>query len=457
TGMADKVYPTEFAGGWQNVLRHIKYPSTGPNGWGQATPRSEFLWLALEDIWVQRAMLDAVKSVNDQIGAFTRDVYLDTSGTKVENNLERAFTSRVWDLKLKAAPRPGDNRVVLSGSLRNRTDRLQLLGSGNTMVLNVWLSSAPSAQPIPFRIGGEFVAGGATLNIAPSEDHVLPAGTPVEELYKVEQVFDSRTVPIHRIERLALGYRDSRYAAFPMLMPLFPAFKKEAEAAAAPAEGTGQSGGMQGPGGPGGGSKMPGATGAGGAATNSGPTGQFEGGGDVAGVLDGNRKRYVEITQQVRRMPVAIVLVVDQAYIEDVLLAYANSQLRFQITQVHWQRFRGSLGGANSTSDYNSGGEQTSGPARGFEGQGIKIGGSGGLRPGGPGGPRGPMGPMGPMGGTPGGPGGPSGGLVGPGGAAPGGGSLTTISEGQLTAGLVEITVYGIVTLYEKFEEKTAK
>jgi hypothetical protein len=33
-----------------------------------------------------------------------------------------------------------------------------------------------------------------------------------------------------------------------------------------------------------------------------------------------------------------------------------------------------------------------------------------------------------------------------------GGGSLTTVSEAQLTSGLVELSVYGIVSLYEKYD-----
>jgi hypothetical protein len=34
---------------------------------------------------------------------------------------------------------------------------------------------------------------------------------------------------------------------------------------------------------------------------------------------------------------------VDQAHIQDVLAAFTNSKLRFQITQVHWDHFQGSI------------------------------------------------------------------------------------------------------------------
>ena len=73
-------------------------------------------------------------------------------------------------------------------------------------------------------------------------------------------------------------------------------------------------------------------------------------------MIDANKRRHVEITPQVRRMPVGIVVIVDQAYIQDVLLAFANSSLRFQITQVTWQRFRGNLGSDSASDSTGPGG-----------------------------------------------------------------------------------------------------
>lgn len=446
TGMADRVYPTAFAGGWQAVLRHVQTPV----GWGQTVPRPEQLWLALEDIWVQRAVLEAIKKVNDSVAKFYPVPRRDMNNAVIpDTNLERAFASRIWKVDMKVAQRPGDGRYVMSGTLQNITNRLQLLGAGNTLTLNVWLSSAPGAQPVPFRIGGEFVAGGAKIDIAPADDHVLPAGTTVEKIERIEQVFDAKTVPIRRIDHVALGKRDSRYAAYPLQMPLFPSFKKEAEAAdaAKAASASGGPGGNSGSLGPqAGSSKPPGAD------SSSAPAeGQLEGGGTLDSVIDGNKKRYVEVTAQIRRMPVGITVIVDQAYMDDVLMAYANLSMRFQITQSHWQRFRGSLGGGGVYG--TSGSDQDiAGPARGLEGSGgIKFGSGSSLGPP-PGGSS--LGP--PPGGSSLGP--PPGGSKSPAGPGPmGGGTLTSapsgsFSEAQLTAGLVELTIYGIVSVYEKYE-----
>jgi hypothetical protein len=475
TGMADRIWPTTFNGGWSSVLRHVQTPG----GWGERKATSEQLWLALEDIWVQRALVGAIKNVNDSIGAFNRAPRYDANGAKLEDtNLERAFRSPIWYVGLKVSQRPGDGRYVITGTLSNHTDRLQMMGAGNMLVLNVWLSSAPNAQPFQFRIGGEFVAGKTTIQIPPAEEHVLPAGTAVEEIAKVEQVFDAKTVPIRRVDHIALGKKDSRYVGFQLKRPDFEAFKKEEEAAAASgaASGGNEPGGAppMGSGGgppPGSGSKFPGAIGAsGGSGSGSAAEGQLEGGGSVASVLDGNRKRYVDVTKQIRRMPVGITVIVDQAYIEDVLLAYANLPMRFQITQYHWQRFRGQLGSSGSSGGPGIGfGEEIGGPARGYEGSGgVKFGSAGGPPPG-MGGP--PPGGPGPGSGSPrppgvGGPPGPpsavgSGGPGIPGVGAPGmtGGfnpGSATFSDAQISAGLVELTIYGIVSLYEKYEPEAA-
>lgn len=53
------------------------------------------------------------------------------------------------------------------------------------------------------------------------------------------------------------------------------------------------------------------------------------------------RNRYLDVNDQVRRLPLGMVLVVDQAHIQDVLTAFSNSPLRMQPTQVQYQHIRG--------------------------------------------------------------------------------------------------------------------
>ena len=64
------------------------------------------------------------------------------------------------------------------------------------------------------------------------------------------------------------------------------------------------------------------------------------------------------------RMPVAMVVVMDQAYIPDFLTAFANSRLRIQTTQEHWQHVQGIR--PSTTEDSSAPG--TAGPFGGGEG-----------------------------------------------------------------------------------------
>ena len=494
TGMADLLAPTQFAGGWQRVLRYV-------NDFGQMAASKDQIWLILEDMWIQRSLLEGLRSVNTDLATFERVKYEQNGkviddpakGAAVQNKTKRLFRSRNWELALEIVPE--GTSYKLTGTLTNISDRLQIMGIGNMMTLNVWLSSAPGAQPMLFKIGGVYLPGkGATktlkdkdgntqvvpanvLPIEPLADHALPPGTDLEklELVRAEQVFDVRTVPIKRIDALVLGQLDSRNAVTPTLLPpRTPPFTKEYvgdPSAETPADGSGLGSGSKGSLGgdrPGPGSGPPGGAigiegpggfpGTPGFPGGAGAAGQKAGGGTLVTVIDGNKKRYIAATEQVRRMPVGLVVVVDQSYMQDVLLALSNSPLRFQITQVTWTRFRKPLDGIGG------------GSSAGGSGNDIEPGMAGKLNFGG-GDPdeRGPRPPvnMGSSGGPPrlpgtGGtglppgfpgsgsfPGSSSGGY--PGSGYPGGGS-SVVSESQITSGLVELSVYGIVSLYEKYE-----
>ena len=159
-GMADRIKPTEFNGGWQRHLRHV-------NDWGQRAMISDQIWLIMEDIWVQRSLLDAIKAVNDQMGSFERiryadkgDKAIDDPGSKTgpHDPLRRKFRSRTWEVSIEVAKK--GNRQYLKGTLENITERLQVLGKSGRMAgmtLKVWLEAnrdqdgnikiAPDGQP----------------------------------------------------------------------------------------------------------------------------------------------------------------------------------------------------------------------------------------------------------------------------------------------------------------------
>lgn len=478
---AESIRPTTFpSGNWRTgasggpIFRYV-------SDWGAKYPTDRQVWLALEDLWVQRALLQPVIAINEGATKFTP--LPDPAGAK-PNPLKRSFANRIWRLDLEVPETGPHARKVIESKLTNLTDRLQVLGSGGTMRLKVKLSDTD--QPIDYTIQENFIRPNASIvykqEFPPADDartaakkkgdlievvlsplptsQGIPTNTEVKKIIEVAQVLDPRTVPVRQVLNVELGYKDCRHAAAPL--KAHKDFPGAAEAVAAGADPAGGRGALA----------APGATGTGdGGIAAPGAAGGRRGGkfGPPTAVLDGNRERYLETTDQVRRMPVAVVLLVDQLFMQDALIAYANSSLRFQVTQAHWKRFRGTL-------------HSTGGGSSGFGGPPLAGGADTGTPDSGEGVislPAGPTGTGGPLTlnprGAPTSPGGGGGDPVPPGpGTAPpvappaamypgfggfGGGSSgysAPVPEAQLTSGLVELTIYGIVSLYEKYAEKPA-
>ena len=449
--LADSIKPTRFKGGsWKVVLRYVA-------DWTDKRPTAAQIWLALEDLWVQTAVLEPIKAINAAAQTFRP---LDDGG----NPLKRRFQSRAWEVALEVPTSGPEANKIFKVTLTNRTDRLQAFGEYGTLTLNVYLSEKSNVAPVRIRLKRAYVKAGETVEFASNALLLgIPDGTLVEKIARVELVTDSKNVPVRRIDVVELGKLDARHAGSAMKAPaggVFAALAAEAEAAAA-AMTQGGPGGM--PGMPPG---MPGSS-------SSSSEGRSPGGLGVPGVgaggltpdlvLNANLKRYIDTTDQVRRSPVAVVLVLDQMYLQDALAAYANSSLRFQVTQYHWKRFRdttNSLAGPSDPNDpFGSGNPNTGG---GFPGGSSDYPGSSGGFPPSSGGPRGGFGGTfpGPGGGSlsggfsgPGGVGGSEGGYGGYGGTA---NAATALSDAQATSGLVELSIYGIVTLYEKFDANPA-
>jgi hypothetical protein len=290
----------------------------------------------------------------------------------------------------------------------------------------------------------------------------VPALNGLTEPVMLHQVFNPLTSPVKSIDDIVINSNSQTFDASSHRTknrPLMKASKKfqieEPKAGDKPAATTTGAGGGEG-------SSMP-------------PPGLMAGGvpgmkgGGAANPVDGTpenglpRSRYAMITDQVRLMPVAMKLTVDQAYVQDVLTAVANSRLRIEVTQVQEERAHGVV--------------LTSSPAKPPEGGGggenpMVGGGMGGskLRPGagfpymggsGSGAPRGgfpgvSIGSTGPM----------SGGMPNFGGSQVSGGFPGGIGGGfgsglpgaSANAGdeedpnLVTLVIYGIATLYERYK-----
>ena len=435
---AKSMEPTQFAGGdWRNVLRYVP-------DWTDKQPESWMIWLALEDLWVQRGLLDPIRTVTKDMAIFKPVDEKGADGKPVPAGLKRTFVSPIWQLDLEV--KAEGPRRYLTGKIKNLTDRVQLLGIGNIMTLNVYFDN--QIVPFEFRVEGEYVEAGkkdaTTIQYVPLYHDIPPDISPTA-ISKVTQVFDARTVPVKRIDRITIGKTSNRHANTSLKQPKF---LPEAPVAApdAPAGGDGADGALPKFGG--------GRMGAGGSMATAAA--------GLEGTFEPLKYRYIEVTDQVRRTPVAIVLVVDSLYLQDVLAAYSNSKLRFQIAQVHYKRFRDKLTiptGPSGSSPGNGGSGSEGGTMFGNGlGGDAERGGmlSGGMAMGGRGMGGGSGGMAGMMASMMGARGGRTPGMASMAGGGMGGGfgSMVTssgVAESQTAAGLIELTIYGVVSLYDRF------
>lgn len=455
--VAKDAAPLQFAGGWQAVLRHVPRFIRVPD--------SEEVWLAIEDFWVEREVIRALASVNTEAAKFT-----EVNNGKNDPR-QKTFANRTWEVALQLVEKP--EGPTLEGTIRNKTDRLQPYNTTNELVLNVWLSDNPDAKPFRFAIEGVSQPGGTTEKIKyVKEKHTVLEGA-AQVIYRVEQVYDVRTAPVKRLDQLRLGYLSARHSQAELQTSAFSAKAMEADAAAGAGMGMGGFGGPP----PGMGGVIGGSRGSPGSTDMPAGPGGMSGQNSADFTFNGlARKRYIHRTDQVRAMPIGLEVVADQAYVQDVLTAMANCKLRFQTVQTHLNRFRGVLsylpggGMAAPGPGPGEGGENESMPGPGVPGPSVpgfgggSRGGSGPGTPalpgrGSPGGPPGLPGVPG-FGGSPGGPsfpGFPGFGPGGMGGYNPYGGGFRNSSDDQVAGNMVEIGIYGIATLYEKFQPEPGK
>jgi len=420
-GMAGPGLQNNQGDGWQAVLRHV-------TEWGTtAKPTVPELWLALEDIWVQRELLAVVERTNKALTRFEPEFAFWNY-----NPLKRTFVSRLWAIDLEVVTEA--SRKYLKATVRNPNDRLQMLGASKVMRLKVWLDNPSDAQPsLPdYVIGGELVPGRGTMDVPLQKtdprnkvlpgSHAIPLDRLITRISKVEQILDEVSVPVKLIQALELGVTDHRRGVATFVAPKLKGLPEDAvvDPTAATTTPAMPGAGGRGPGGPGlGGEGEPG--GLPGGLPGGGLAGAAQKSGPKEAVLLGNKLRYVEATDQVRRMPVALSVVLDLAFEQDLLVQFTNSPMRFHVTQTGWQRFRGSL-------------PKTS-----------QLGGQPGLPGGGPGQPGFPGAGLPGVGGGPGG-----GSPDGEGGFSGFGGPTSAAVTAQANAGLVTLAVYGVVSLYNE-------
>ena len=386
---------------WETLLRLMP---ESLDAW-KNPPTSEDLWLAQEDLWVQRGLLQIVRDVNDAVASFT--------GKGAGQHM--VFTNPDWMLDLTLA-QDDKGKPIVKYRLTNIGSRRQNLGFS----FEITFAGVDTHGLLP--IDGEPLAPGKSIpaegeQVLPGKakpgEWVIDVGRP-SSLKSVRQVFDWRTVPVKRVDKIVMGALSHRQSTLELKPAKVFADQKDANTAPGPA------------------TSQP-SRGVGGKPIAETP-GTTHPGGAAAEDLSKNglvRKRYISTTAEVRRMPVAMVLIVDQAHMQDVLTAVANSPLRIQVTQWLWRRYHGDIKPREEEKTNTANGES----GRDGRPQRIPVGGRpegtppAGIRPGvRPG--------------------------VGPGGyGQPGTGTAAEEQEWDL----IEISIYGVASLYERYPPKQPK
>ncbi len=247
----------------------------------------------------------------------------------------RRVLNPIWLMDVHLTPLPEGGGVALEGSVFNRGDRQQ-----KPVTFEVTMVDDKEQVPFSFRLPGESVDAGMERPFR-FELKQRPI-----RIVQVRQVLDWKTVPVKRIDTIAIGelahYHSDRTK---LPRPLEPyefdirknpekpkgiASEYRAKAAPKPATPGGETG-VEPPS-----SEVRPTTPTTGVQLRSEKYGLDMRRYYVDGQpLEGNDK----LSPEVRRIPVAMVVIVDIDHMNDVLTAFANSRLRIQVTQAVWNRY----------------------------------------------------------------------------------------------------------------------
>ncbi|GEM_PF-2944477 len=397
-------------------------------------------WTAQEDLWIQREMFQLIRAANDSIAKFEpkgAPVAKDkpTPNSWFEDKTKPiTFTNTNYELIFEWIDA---GKVAIT--VKNNLLRRQKLDVYVRVKFNTQNNPQLSSEPI--LIGGEPLDPRGTGKDSQRKEYPLTANTIKRTgIYGVEQVLTWETAPVKRIDHVAIGSAADDIAhghkTFPQGSQPYRKDKKKDDGKAA----DDPMGGMA-------------AAAPGGELGERGFGAGFGGGGQAAGNRGINgvlMDRYLEVSEQSRRLPVGLSLIVDQDHINRVLDSFNNSKLRFLTSQVLLNRYPNSVRPPLVANAAEAPKEAEGPPPAAFSPMGGGDGPRGGSGPKGGGLGVAPMGIPGAV--QPG-----IGGAVQPGmGAGIGGG----FAPGMLSAGTeelennVEMVIYGVVTLYERYPKR---
>jgi hypothetical protein len=315
--------------------------------WKQNHQLSKEAWIAQEDLWIQRELYRLIQLANSFVSRFH-------GPGGAGKGKEFAFTNPYWELRLTLTA--DDKLAIKMKNLLSRRQRADVF---------FLVKLRPDGNPEKVFVGGVDPFNPGEVKDIPAV--ALKGGPSATGIYGVEQVLTPQTAAVRRIDQVVIGSsaqgsgaraatpapqsvgasgaaaaggsRAESHRLFPKSLVAFllPGEAKEEEAKepstvkpstpGLPPTGSGSGSGL--------GIMNP--TQAGGKTDKVSPNGlPFE--------------RYLEVTDQARRLPVGLVLIVDQQHVGLVQAAFADSVLRFLTNQVVLNRYPHNLRSPEATS-----------------------------------------------------------------------------------------------------------
>jgi len=272
---------------------------------------SEEAWLAQEDIWVQNEIYRLIRLANDSVSKLENVNKNDTGDNK---ETLHTFKNPFWEIGFKFT---GPNKLTMA--IKNLQNRRQTLD----VKFKVRFTKNMKMEPEDLVIGGEPLGPRGTKEADRIIVHEFKDNNPARKgIYSVDQVLTWETAAVKRIDQVSLG--SLAPDEFSHSHRTFSEDQRPYKTKDKPPE----------PVDPIAAQRL--------LVRPQYPKGKDPGGNDMT-KHNLIRNRYAEVTPQSRRIPVSVVLIVDQDHIDRVLNAFSNSKLRFVTTQMLLNRFPGSL------------------------------------------------------------------------------------------------------------------
>jgi hypothetical protein len=305
--------PKPGVDGGQRFLRYVA------DEWKREQDISDEVWLAQEDLWIQRDIYRMIRVANDRVAVFEGE-------GGAEKDHDYVFTNPYWQITSRVTSE--GNLVV---KLKNLQDQRQYLSNlAFLFKLSPDANVPPRKQPIE---GMPLAPAGAADGKDTVEKTFTPAqlgGSPPRGIFGVTQVLNWKTAAVKRLDNVRIGSTEPqdcaashRHCAITLkkLRELREPNKKDPNAQ----DNNPLQGIVQAP------------------APNQTPQAQATGVPDDLSVNNLIQNRYMPDpgtgNPPARRLPVGVVLIVAQQHVERVLASFANSKLRFLTTQIVLNRY----------------------------------------------------------------------------------------------------------------------